>query len=102
MPDQCVICLNANNNEVYEVKELQLGLNEVFNYQVCSACGTMQLLDIPEDFKKYYPNQNYYSFNLGVSSIKKPDVLRRLKASYLLFGKHQLAGRLLSIRLQSS
>ncbi len=97
MPDPCVICLNANNNEVYEVKELQLGLNEVFNYQVCSACGSMQLLNIPEDFNRYYLNKHYYSFNLGVSSIRKPDLLRRLKASYLLFGKHQLAGRLLSI-----
>ena len=42
-------------------------------------------------------NKGYYSFNLGLDLRKKPDALRKLKASYLLYGKNKLLGSLLSI-----
>jgi 2-polyprenyl-3-methyl-5-hydroxy-6-metoxy-1,4-benzoquinol methylase len=57
----------------------------------------MQLVDIPADLGQYYPNKGYYSFNRGSHISAKPDTLRKLKAAYLIYGKHQLAGRLLSI-----
>jgi SAM-dependent methyltransferase len=56
----------------------------------------MQLLDPPQNFEKYYPNDEYYSFNLGLEVRKKPDTLRKIKSSYLLFKKNKLLGSILS------
>lgn len=93
----CILCSNTLNNRSYTVKELQLGLDEYFEYQLCGSCGSMQLQDIPDDLGKYYPNEDYYSFKLDMHIRKKSDTLRRIKAEYLLFGKNKLLGALLSI-----
>lgn len=93
----CIICSNEQNNTTHAIQELQLGLKEVFHYQLCSNCGTMQLLDVPNDLGKYYPNEDYYSFNLKLEIKEKPDLLRKLKTDYLLFGKQPILGGLLSI-----
>ena len=92
----CLICQNTTNNETITVKELQLGLGDTFEYQRCGKCGSMQLQNPPDDFSRYYPNEDYYSFNLEQ---KKPttDALRKAKASYLLYGQNVLLGGLLSI-----
>lgn len=93
----CKVCGNNSGNTVHEIKEMQLGLREMFAYMECGNCGCMQLLDIPVNLGKYYPNEGYYSFNLGTGHRQKPDKLRQLKASYLIHGKNKLLGRLLSI-----
>ena len=92
----CKVCGNTNNNTLHQVKEMQLGLRESFTYMECANCCSMQLVDIPADLGKYYPNEGYYSFNLGTAQQKK-DKLREIKASYLLYGKNKLLGSLLSI-----
>ena len=93
----CIICNNNQNNTTFVFKELQLGLQEPFNYQLCGNCGTMQLLSKVNDLGKYYPNQDYYSFNLDLKISKKSDPLRKIKTDYLLFGKQPILGRLLSL-----
>ncbi len=93
----CILCGNTDANVLYSVKELQLGLGEDFSYQLCGSCGSMQLQNVPADLGKYYPNEDYYSFNLGLQIRKKADVLRKIKADYLLFGRNRLLGSLLSI-----
>lgn len=97
MTTPCILCGNKTNNESYTVKELQLGLDEYFHYQLCGACGSMQLQDVPADLGKYYPNEDYYSFKLDLHIRKKADSLRKIKAEYLLFGTNKLLGRILSI-----
>lgn len=97
MADPCIICNNVNNNIQYNVKELQLGLNEEFIYQLCSNCGSTQLVNVPANLGKYYPNEGYYSFNMQLKTAKKPDLLRKIKTDYLLFGRHAFLGKLLSI-----
>ncbi len=97
MTSPCILCSNTINNQLYKVKELQLGLTEYFQYQLCGACGTMQLQDIPDDLSKYYPNEDYYSFNLELDIRKKPDILRKIKTDYLLYNKHRILGRLMSM-----
>ena len=93
----CKVCGNSDGNRLHQVKEMQLGLREMFTYMECSNCGCMQLMNIPANMGKYYPNEGYYSFNLGLDVRQKPDTLRKLKASYLIYGKNKLAGSLLSI-----
>ena len=93
----CIICHNTSNNQVIVLKELQLGLGEEFNYQLCGNCGSMQLLNPPADLSRYYPNEDYYSFSSGIKKLKKPGYLRTAKTNYLLYGKNKLTGSLLSI-----
>src|SRR5665647_1166720 len=97
MNSACIICQNTENNTTIAVKELQLGLGEVFNYQQCGNCGSLQLQDVPPDLGKYYPNNNYYSFNLGITVLQKADSFRKAQSDYLLFGKNKILGRLFSI-----
>ena len=93
----CIICNNDQNNQTFKIKELQLGLGDEFNYQLCARCGSMQLLDPPGDFSRYYPNEDYYSFKMEMKTLEKPGFLRTVKASYLLHGKNKFLGKLLSI-----
>jgi SAM-dependent methyltransferase len=97
MSQPCIICNNTTEHKVYNVKELQLGLMENFDYQLCGNCGSMQLLNIPKQLDRYYPLDNYYSFNLRLPDKNKTDKLRKTKATYLLYGKNSFFGRLLSI-----
>lgn len=97
MSADCIICHNSFANQLFKVKELQLGLNEEFSYQLCGNCGSMQLLNPPLDFSRYYPNEDYYSFKMEIKKLKKPGYLRTAKTDYLLYGKKKLAGSLLSI-----
>lgn len=97
MNSPCIICQNTQNNTTIGVKELQLGLGEVFNYQLCGNCGSLQLQDIPPDLGKYYPNNNYYSFNLGITVLQQADRFRKAQADYLLMGKNKILGGLFSI-----
>jgi SAM-dependent methyltransferase len=93
----CLICHNTTGNQLIRLKELQLGLGEEFTYQLCGNCGTLQLLDPPADFSRYYPNEDYYSFTSGIKELKKPGFLRTAKTNYLLYGKNKLVGTILSI-----
>jgi SAM-dependent methyltransferase len=93
----CKVCSNTNNNQLHHIKEMQLGLREMFTYMECGNCGCMQLQNIPADLGKYYPNEGYYSFNLGLDVRQKADTLRKIKASYLIYGKNKLLGSILSI-----
>jgi len=93
----CIICNNSSGNQLFKIKELQLGLNEEFNYQLCGSCGSMQLLNPPSDLSRYYPNEEYYSFKMENTKLKSPGWLRTAKAGYLLYGKNKLPGFLLSI-----
>jgi SAM-dependent methyltransferase len=93
----CKVCGNEEHNKLHQVKEMQLGLREMFTYMECCNCGLMQLQNLPENLGKYYPNEGYYSFNRELNIRPRADTLRKLKASYLIYGKNKLAGSILSI-----
>ena len=88
----CQICGNVDANIPFNAREMMLGLREDFQYLECSACGCLQLQDLPADYTKYYP-AGYYSF------AAKPDgtikrVLKRKRAEEAL-GRPSLIGALL-------
>lgn len=92
----CKVCSNTEGNNFYQIREMQLGTRELFTYMECHICGCLQLVDVPSDLGKYYPNQDYYSFNLDLK-FKKPGLPQKLKSSWLLEGKNPVTGKLLSL-----
>jgi SAM-dependent methyltransferase len=52
------------------------GSGEAFHYLECGRCGSLQLLDVPVDLGRYYP-EDYYSFNAQRSPDRLPVALAR-------------------------
>lgn len=93
----CRICHNEKGNRLYHVREMMFGFKDEFAYFQCSQCNCLQILQIPSDMSKYYP-ETYYSFrqiktksleNLLKNSVKK------LRNRYILFNKGKLVGKLI-------
>ncbi|CAN5149314.1 class I SAM-dependent methyltransferase [soil metagenome] len=57
----CRICGAADAAEEYRVREMNLGLGDVFLYFQCPVCGCLQIAEFPADLSRYYPPE-YYSF----------------------------------------
>ena len=57
----CRICGNDNDNVTHVAREMMFGTREEFTYLECGACGTLQLIDVP-DLAKHYPDE-YLSFD---------------------------------------
>ena len=53
---KCRICGNRKGNEIYKCKDRRLTLSGggIFRYLFCAHCGTLSLVDVPEDMGKYY------------------------------------------------
>lgn len=51
---KCPICGEDNDNQIFKVKEMQMGLREEFDYVECSNCGCLFIKEIPADISKYY------------------------------------------------
>ncbi len=54
-PPACQICANVSENKIFSVREMMLGLLDVFQYLECKQCGCLQLLNPPADMGRYYP-----------------------------------------------
>jgi len=79
----CRICGNSDNNLQHHAKEMMFGTRDEFEYLECGNCGCLQIEEIPEDFEKYYPKANYYSYsNNEIGRIKI--YAKKLLASNLL------------------
>jgi len=50
-----------------------LGTRQEFQYQQCSACGCLQIADVPHDIEAHYPG-GYYSYDL-----RRHKALKRLR-----------------------
>jgi SAM-dependent methyltransferase len=59
---KCRICNNEENNQLYTIKEMMYGSNELFHYFECNNCKCLQIEKIPESIASYYLN-DYYSFS---------------------------------------
>lgn len=56
----CRVCDSRINSKVYKVQEMHFGTGDEFEYQQCSYCGCLQIVDIPENLSQFYPKE-YYS-----------------------------------------
>jgi hypothetical protein len=68
----CRICGNKVNNTKHEVPEMMFGSGERFYYFQCSHCECLQILEIPEDLERHYP-EGYFSFS-------QPNPNKRIKS----------------------
>jgi SAM-dependent methyltransferase len=57
----CTICGNRDGNRIHIAREMMFGLRDEFRYLECGNCRCVQLMEIPADMSRYYP-ENYYSF----------------------------------------
>ncbi|MAV86758.1 MAG: methyltransferase type 12 [Rhodospirillaceae bacterium] len=94
--NKCRICFEEIS-QIYHVREMLMGLREVFEYYECGSCGCLQISSIPEDLDRFYP-KDYYS--LQSPKIKKArlirDYVRKTRALSQIFGTN-LLGHILSV-----
>jgi SAM-dependent methyltransferase len=57
----CRVCGARLHDEPLTVPEMSMGTGEQFRFAECTGCGSIQLLDVPDDLGRYYP-PGYYSF----------------------------------------
>jgi len=97
MSEICRICRNATDNLLHTAREMMFGTRDEFEYLECGACGTVQIVDIP-DLSRYYPN-DYYSLAAdhltGLSNNYKSKLAARLAVGYLTTRKG-IAGKYLT------
>jgi SAM-dependent methyltransferase len=91
MMNVCKICGNERNNRFHHVREMAFGIRDQFMYLECGDCGCLQILEVPADLGKYYP-QGYYS--LEQHGFLKTFVRRRWSAH--AFGQRNLLGWIIS------
>ena len=53
----------------------KINFGGIFRYLHCAQCGTLSLIDIPEEMGMYYGTE-YYSFNIRKSNRKNPVGIR--------------------------
>lgn len=70
---------------------MMFGTRDEFEYVECGSCGCLQIIDIPSDLSRYYPD-NFYSLQIKKNQKKHPirTFLRRQRARYCLYGKNKL------------
>jgi len=90
----CRICGNDEGNKKYIAKEMMYGFRDEFEYMKCSNCGCLQLVNIPDDLSKYYPNDYYFHDIKLMRTNKIVKQLRIWRDEYALFRKG-LIGKIL-------
>jgi SAM-dependent methyltransferase len=78
MSNHCKICGNGHNNKFHIIKEMMFGTQDVFDYLECKRCGTIQLLNPPDDLSTYYPADYYAYTPLNESGILRK-ILKRMR-----------------------
>ena len=57
----CSICQNSERNRLCVAREMMFGLRDHFSYLECGSCGCVQLIDVPQNLGRYYP-EGYYAY----------------------------------------
>ncbi|NEO12992.1 MULTISPECIES: class I SAM-dependent methyltransferase [unclassified Moorena] len=58
---KCQVCGNTENNKPFFAKEMMFGFRDKFEYFECPNCGCVQIVEIPANLSKYYPEE-YYAY----------------------------------------
>lgn len=86
---KCGACGVAGHASVYQVAEMMLGQQKMYEYAECSHCGTLQLINPPEEYAVFY-QQSYYSTSRNAAAFFKPywkAYLKSFRDYYCFTGK---------------
>ncbi len=75
---ECVACGNPESNRIFTAKERMFDLGHSFDYLECSACKSLQIIDIPENLDPYYPG-DYYAFGGIVKSSAIKNIMKTIR-----------------------
>lgn len=89
----CKICQSPAPT-VYTFHEKMFGLQGEFQYAECSACGCLQIDEMPTDIAKYYPPY-YYSYTQKSPMLKRLSLFKRLFAQLRINKKYSQGTELL-------
>jgi len=79
----CRVCgVSGSGARKHQIREMFFGTRERFTYVECSACGSLQIEEIPPDLSRFYPS-NYYA--LAAPAVRKESMAQR--ARYFLRGQ---------------
>lgn len=81
------------------LRERVFGTGETFDYSRCGACGSVQIVRIPDDMARHYP-PNYYAFSAPMTR-KRRLALIASGAVYRMAGRRFLTRRLRTEHLLS-
>lgn len=62
MDYRCVWCGSDQPGRTFVARERLFGMDGAFEYAECARCGSLQILQPPEDLKRYYPPE-YDAYN---------------------------------------
>jgi SAM-dependent methyltransferase len=62
MTYRCLWCHAATAARTFTARELLFGMEGEWEYAECSACGSLQMLQPPDDLQRYYPRE-YDAYN---------------------------------------
>ncbi len=94
----CRICQEAAPLETLNVPEMWFGTREVFPYQLCQGCGSLQIAEIPADLQRYYPPEYFSAWRRhpGIG-LRVREALATIRNWTVLFGPAPLYTALLHI-----
>lgn len=72
----CSSCGATSMSFAFNAMEMMYGSQDVFAYDECAECRSLQVQSVPENLAEYYPD-DYYSFDTACLS---PSLRSRLKA----------------------
>lgn len=95
-PLRCTICDNTANNKIHTAQEMMFGFRDKFQYFECGQCGCVQLINVPADIAKYYPD-DYYSFDKIIYKYHPFKIFfKKQLIKYRVHKKFNLIGKLFS------
>ncbi len=92
----CRVCGNSSGNTFISTREMMFGFRDTFDYMECAVCGVLQIVTIPADISKYYP-ENYYSYKVNESEKASFRSWRQSMVYRNLFDKRTILGTLASM-----
>ncbi len=60
----CRVCGHDGEATLHQAREMMFGRGGSYTYRECPVCGTLQLLNVPDDLSAHYP-PDYYSYDAG-------------------------------------
>lgn len=94
MSQACRVCFHQTSNQNFTVSEMMFGWPDYFAYFECSACGCVQIAEIPENLERYYPS-DYYAYGRPEATVVPAISSWRRLRNQAFLGQHVPLGGLI-------